>query len=84
MAGTYGLRAEAYATSLAAGRPLIDELRRPRVQFGSTECSACRMQMEEGSDKRTLHPVQYLALAYGLMPELGRRLRTPVGGLVVQ
>jgi Fe-S oxidoreductase len=84
MAGTYGLRAESYETSLAAGRPMFDELRRPRVLFGSTECSACRMQMEEGSGKRTLHPVQYLALAYGLMPELAGRLRTPVGGLVVQ
>jgi Fe-S oxidoreductase len=84
MAGTYGLRADAYETSLAAGQPMLDELRRPRVMFGSTECSACRMQMEEGSGKRTLHPVQYLALAYGLMPGLERRLRTPVGGLVVQ
>jgi Fe-S oxidoreductase len=84
MAGTYGLRASAYETSLAAGKPMLDELRRPRVMFGSTECSACRMQMEEGSGKRTLHPVQYLALAYGLMPELERRLRTPAGGLVVQ
>jgi FAD/FMN-containing dehydrogenase/Fe-S oxidoreductase len=79
MAGTYGLRADAYDASLAAGRPMIDELRRPRVLFGSTECSSCRLQMEEGSGKRTLHPVQYLALAYGLMPELARRLRVPVG-----
>jgi FAD/FMN-containing dehydrogenase/Fe-S oxidoreductase len=75
MAGTYGLRAESYETSLAAGKPMLDELRRPRVLFGSTECSACRMQMEEGSGKRTLHPVQYLALSYGLMPELARRLK---------
>ncbi|HEY1378465.1 MAG TPA: FAD-linked oxidase C-terminal domain-containing protein [Gemmataceae bacterium] len=75
MAGTYGLRADAYETSLAAGKPMLDELRRPRVLFGSTECSACRLQMEEGSGKRTLHPVQYLALAYGLMPELARRLK---------
>jgi Fe-S oxidoreductase len=84
MAGTYGLRAEAYETSLAAGEPMLAELRRPRVLFGSTECSACRMQMEEGSGKRTLHPVQYLALAYGLMPALERRLRTPVGNPVLQ
>jgi Fe-S oxidoreductase len=84
MAGTYGLRASAYETSLAAGKPMLDELRRPRVMFGSTECSACRLQMEEGSGKRTLHPIQYLALAYGLMPELERRLQTPVRGLVVQ
>ena len=49
---------------------MLDELRRPRVLFGSTECSTCRMQMEDGGGKRTLHPAQYLALAYGLMPEL--------------
>jgi Fe-S oxidoreductase len=76
MAGTFGLKAENYEISLAAGRPMLDELRRPRVLFGSTECSTCRMQMEEGSGKRTLHPAQYLALAYGLMPEIARRLRS--------
>jgi FAD/FMN-containing dehydrogenase/Fe-S oxidoreductase len=84
MAGTYGLRADAYETSLAAGKPMLDELCRPRVLFGSTECSACRMQMEEGSGKQTLHPVQYLALSYGLMPELTRRLRKQRERLVVQ
>jgi FAD/FMN-containing dehydrogenase/Fe-S oxidoreductase len=82
MAGTYGLKATGYQTSLAAGRPLFDELRRPRVLLGSTECSSCRMQMEEGAGKVTLHPVQYLALAYGLMPELAKRLLRPVAGLV--
>ena len=76
-AGTYGLKAENYATSLEAGRPLFEELRRPGVLFGSTECSSCRIQMEEGSGKRALHPVQYLALAYGLMPDVARRLREP-------
>ncbi|MFO0808305.1 MAG: FAD-linked oxidase C-terminal domain-containing protein [Gemmataceae bacterium] len=73
MAGTFGLRADSYATSLAAGRAMLDELNRPRVMFGSTECSACRLQIEDSTGKRTLHPVQYLALAYGLMPELERR-----------
>ena len=28
---------------------------RPRVLFGSTECSTCRMQIEDGAGKRTLH-----------------------------
>ena len=83
MAGTYGLKAANYATSLAAGRPMLEEMARPRVLFGSTECSTCRMQMEDGAGKRTLHPVQYLALAYGLMPELAGRLTTPIRGLVL-
>jgi FAD/FMN-containing dehydrogenase/Fe-S oxidoreductase len=79
MAGTFGLKAENYAVSLAAGRPMLEELRRPRVLFGSTECSACRLQMEDAGNKRTLHPVQYLALAYGYLPQLRRRLHRPLG-----
>ena len=47
--------------------------------FGSTECSTRRMQMEDGAGKRTLHPAQCLALAYGLMPALAERLRRRVG-----
>lgn len=78
MAGTFGLKAENYRVSLEAGRPMLRELRRSSILFGSTECSTCRMQMEEGARKRTLHPVQYLALAYGLLPELKRRLLTKV------
>jgi FAD/FMN-containing dehydrogenase/Fe-S oxidoreductase len=84
MAGTFGLRAENYLVSLEAGRPMLQELARPRVVFGSTECSTCRIQMEDGSGKRTLHPAQYLALAYGLMPELAQRLREPLGELVLR
>jgi FAD/FMN-containing dehydrogenase/Fe-S oxidoreductase len=84
MAGTFGLREENYTTSLEAGRPMLEEMARPRVRFGSTECSACRLQMEEGSAKRTLHPVQYLALAYGLLPEVARRLEEPLRDLVLR
>jgi Fe-S oxidoreductase len=84
MAGTYGLRAENYQTSLDAGQPMLEALRRPQVLFGSTECSACRMQMEHGAGKRTLHPAQYLALAYGLLPDVTRRLKEPVRDLVLR
>jgi len=78
MAGTYGLKRRNYWASLEAGRPMLEELRRPRVLVGSAECSACRLQMEDGAGKRALHPVQYLAMAYGLLPEIARRLRTPL------
>jgi Fe-S oxidoreductase len=83
MADTFGFKAENYALSLAAGRPMLDELRRPRILFGSSECSACRLQMQDGSGKRALHPVQYLALAYGLMPEVVRRLEAPLRELIL-
>ena len=84
MAGTFGLKAENYGLSLEAGRRMLTELGRPGVLFGSTECSTCRMQMEDGGRKRTLHPVQYLALAYGLMPAMARRLTEPIGDLVLR
>jgi FAD/FMN-containing dehydrogenase/Fe-S oxidoreductase len=84
MAGTYGLKAENYAVSLEAGRAMLDELRRPRVLHGSTECGTCRMQMEDGGGKRTLHPAQYLALSYGLVPDLARRLHEPIRELVLR
>ena len=84
MAGTFGLQAKNYDVSLEAGGAMLSELRRPHSMVGSTECSACRMQMEEGSGKRTLHPAQFLALAYGLMPEISTRLAQPVRDLVLQ
>jgi len=84
MAGTFGLAAENYQTSRAAGRPMLEELQRAPVLFGSTECSACRMQMEDGAGKRTLHPAQYLALAYGLLPDVSRRLKERIRDLVLR
>ena len=45
-------------------------MRDPSVQYGATECSACKMQMEQGTTKPTLHPLKILALAYGIMPEI--------------
>jgi FAD/FMN-containing dehydrogenase/Fe-S oxidoreductase len=84
MAGTFGLKPGNDRLSLEAGRPMLTELRRPGVLFGATECSACRMQMEDGAGKRTLHPAQYLALAYGLLPELSRRLHEPIRDMVLR
>jgi FAD/FMN-containing dehydrogenase/Fe-S oxidoreductase len=78
MAGTFGLQAKNFAVSLAAGKPMLDAMSGADIGLGSTECSTCRMQMEQGSGKRTLHPIQYLALAYGLMPEITRKMREPL------
>lgn len=70
MAGTYGLRRDNYRSSLRAGFGLIAALRDPTIEMGVTECSSCKMQMEQGTTKPTIHPIKLLALAYGLHPEL--------------
>ncbi len=74
MAGTFGLRKANYRSSLRAGWGLISQLRQSQFQAGTTECSACKMQMEQGSPKRTFHPLKLLALSYGLMPRLADKL----------
>ena len=80
MAGTFGLKRENYRASLRAGWGLIRAMRDPAIQFGTTECSACKMQMEQGTTKPTIHPLKILALAYGVMPEIESLLVGPQRG----
>jgi hypothetical protein len=54
---------------------MITALRRPSLIIGASECSACKLQMEQGTTKPTVHPLKMMALAYGLMPELARKLQ---------
>jgi Fe-S oxidoreductase len=78
MAGTFGFKRENYRTSLRMGLGLISALRRPDLQVGATECSTCKVQMEQGTTKPTIHPMKILAYAYGLKPEINT-LFTKVG-----
>ncbi len=70
MAGMFGIFEANYRTSLRIGADLQREIRRPEFAAGTTECSSCRIQMEQDSDKPTVHPLKILARAYGLLPEL--------------
>lgn len=83
MAGTFGLLHKNYRGSLRAGLKLIARLRRPDLQAGTTECSACKIQMEQGTSKPTIHPAKLLALSYGLMPEIAKLLNSPSQELIV-
>ena len=69
MAGTYGLMKKNYRNSLRMGWGLISALREPTIQVGTTECASCKMQMEQGTSKPTIHPLKIMALSYGLKPE---------------
>ena len=75
LAGTFGLSREHFEESLVIGSKLIEEMRSDKIDFGLTECSSCKIQMEQQSTTPTLHPLKVLALAYGLMPEIRRRLK---------
>jgi FAD/FMN-containing dehydrogenase/Fe-S oxidoreductase len=77
MGGTYGLARERFRNSLRAGRGLLRRVRDTDIDIGSTECGACRIQMEQGAPKRTLHPIKLLSLGYGLNPSLREHFKDP-------
>ena len=81
MAGTFGLSTAGYDLSMVAGRAMLEAVKSADIRTGSTECGSCRMQMQDGARKRTLHPVQYMALAYGLLPKFEKRLTKSLGKL---
>jgi Fe-S oxidoreductase len=82
-AGLWGVKRDNYRASLRAGLELISTIRDGPFQIGMTECSTCKIQMEQSSTKPTIHPIKLLALAYGLMPEVASLVRTRGRPLVV-
>ncbi|CAN5853551.1 FAD-binding and (Fe-S)-binding domain-containing protein [soil metagenome] len=77
IAGTFGMARQNFRPSLRAGRGLRSRLRDPDIEMGSSECGTCRMQMEQGTTKRTFHPIKLLGLGYGLDPSLRLGFREP-------
>jgi len=51
MAGTFGIKRKNYVRSLRMGFALINAMRSTDVIAGTTECSTCRIQMEQGTTK---------------------------------
>jgi FAD/FMN-containing dehydrogenase/Fe-S oxidoreductase len=84
MAGTYGMKRKSYRTSLRVGWGLISAMQSTTAQIGSTECSSCKLQMEQGVDKPTIHPIALLAYAYGRLPEVRTWIQNRHEGLTVQ
>ncbi len=70
MAGMFGIFERNFRTAQRIGADLMREIRQDTYQAGTTECSSCRIQMEQDTDKPTVHPLKILARAYNLLPEL--------------
>ncbi len=84
MAGTFGMKRKTYRTSLRVGWGLISAMQSTTAQIGSTECTSCKLQMEQGVDKPTIHPIALLAYAYGGLPEIRTWIQSRHEGLTVQ
>lgn len=77
MGGTFGLKAGdlGYGLSVEVGAPLFDLFKKSGVDFGATESSVCRMQLEEGTDLRFEHPVKLLRAAHAHDRDFVTKLR---------
>jgi Fe-S oxidoreductase len=83
IAGMWGIHRDNYRASLRAGLGLMSTMRDGKFQIGTTECSTCKMQMEQGTRRPTVHPIKLLALAYGLMPAVADLVSSGNSALVV-
>ena len=83
MAGAFGLTRQNFESSLQIGDALIRRMAEPDLAIGTTECSSCKLQMEQGTSTPTLHPLKLMALSYGLMPQLKEKLKPGRRKLVV-
>ncbi len=63
----WGMIKKNYDESMWIGKKLFEQLKDERkgIEYAMSESSCCRMQMEHGAEKKTLHPIQVLAQAYG-------------------
>ena len=65
IAGTYGFKAENYATSQAIGAPLFAQIDASGADLAITDCETCKWQIEMSTNLGCEHPVSLLARALG-------------------
>jgi Fe-S oxidoreductase len=67
--GTWGLKQQYFDLSLKVAEPLLREIRDGRPDLVVSDCSLAGLQMQQGTGRKPLHPVQILKRAYGLEVE---------------
>jgi len=64
LAGTFGLKPDRYDLSMEVGAPLFEEIKQIAPQLVATECGACKMQLEQGANRKAIHPLVLIQEAY--------------------
>jgi len=64
LAGTFGMQKKNYELSATISAGLKDALEKTPIKNVLTECSACKMQIEQISGCIVLHPARILAEYY--------------------
>jgi anaerobic glycerol-3-phosphate dehydrogenase C subunit len=67
IAGTFGMQKKNYDLSMQIGRKLAEKIEKSGANIILTECSTCKMQIEQLTGKKVEHPIKVLADAFGLL-----------------
>lgn len=65
MDGTWGMKKEYYDLSKKGASELMDGLAASQAPRFSSDCLIAKLQIEEGSGKKVLHPIEIMWQAYG-------------------
>jgi Fe-S oxidoreductase len=68
--GTWGLKRQYFDLSVKVAEPLLREIRQGQPDLMVSDCSLAGLQIQQGTDRKPLHPIQVLQLAYGLDDEV--------------
>ncbi|PYN21487.1 MAG: anaerobic glycerol-3-phosphate dehydrogenase subunit C [Candidatus Rokuibacteriota bacterium] len=63
--GTWGFKTEYYELSLKLAKPLFDAIN-TGAPTAATDCPLAALQIEHGTGRKSKHPIEVLAAAYGL------------------
>src|SRR5947209_3298601 len=66
IAGTYGLKKEKYQIAMDAGADLFGQVEASGARIVVCDSETCRWQIEHGTHRPSVHPVELLHQAYGL------------------
>jgi glycerol-3-phosphate dehydrogenase subunit C len=66
VAGTYGLKKEKYAISMAVGERLFSDIGATGAETAACDSETCRWQIAQAVGVTAVHPVELLYRAYGL------------------
>jgi glycerol-3-phosphate dehydrogenase subunit C len=74
IAGTYGYKKEKYDIAQRVGSPLFEQVKRVQPAVIVCDSETCRWWIEATTGVRTIHPVELIAAAYGMI-ELGEKMQ---------
>lgn len=67
--GTWGLKKEYFEAANKVARKLIRGIEEAEADEVATDCPLSRLQIEQGTGRKAKHPVEILALGYGIEVE---------------